>query len=128
MTARSPSTGGPPATRADSIIGPMPEFLKRVPGNTAPVRTAPVRKRRCKAWRTTPAMKKQAKRDAEKRERIAARPIVRRAVEAGADTLGKIRKATELETACVRAALRFYIRLRAIERNGKRYHMNGRRR
>ena len=105
--------------RPDSIIGELPAFLKRAPGDSKP---AP--KAQSTAWWKNPW----AKRDRQRRARLAARGDVRTAVERGADTMGKIRKATGLGRPTVRAALRFYTRARVIERRGRRYWMNGRRR
>ncbi|KKL53870.1 hypothetical protein LCGC14_2271120, partial [marine sediment metagenome] len=74
----------------DTIIPERPSFLDRSPGDTGLQRRS-----RRKAWRQTPAAKKQAVRDAKRRAREPARPIVLKAVEVGAETLQAIRKATE---------------------------------
>ncbi len=101
----------------------IPDFLQRTPGKA---RRAP---RPGKSWKTTPAMKAVAGRDAEKRAKIAARPVVCAAVEAGAETFGQIRKATGLDGPTIRSALRFYVnRQRYITKTGKRYSVAAQRR
>ncbi len=98
-------------------LGDIPDFLRRTPGKT---KRAP---QPCKSWKTTPAMKAVAARDAEKRAKIAARPAVCTAVEAGAETFGQIRKATGLDGPTIRSALRFYVnRQRYTTKTGRRYH------
>ena len=100
----------------------IPDFLRRTPGKT---------KRRQQSrtgWRITPAMKAVAQKDQAQREKIAARPIVPRAIEDGADTFGKIRKAAELPDPWIQSVLRFYVKERAILKTGKRYHATVRRR
>ncbi len=100
----------------------IPDFLRRTPDNIKP---AP---RPRTVWRVTPAMKATAQKDRERREKIAARPVVLQAVEAGADTFGKIRKATGLPNPWIQSALRFHMKERAILKTGKRYRVNARRR
>ena len=104
-TIPNPDTVAAMAARADEPfdIGNIPAFLRRTPSKTKPAR------RPRKSWKTTPAMKAVAARDAEKRARIAARPAVCAAVEAGAETFGQIRKATGLDGPTIRSALRFYV-------------------
>lgn len=99
------------------MIGERPQFLDRYLGDYS--RT---RKRR-KQWRQTPLMKNHAKKDALKREKIAARPVVYAAVKAGAETFQAIRTATGLDPVYILAALRFYINTaRAIRKDGRRYY------
>ena len=103
----------------DSIIPVRPSFLDRFPGDTGPVS----RPRR-KTWRTTPLARKQAVRDAKKREKIAARPTVYAAVKAGAETFQAIHKATGLDPTYIRSALRFYTNVsRALRKDGRRYFL-----
>ncbi len=118
----------------DTIIGPRPDFLDRTPGDVRPVR------RQRKGWKPTKAAKAAAARDREKRTQEAARPTVYAAVKAGADTLGKIRKALDPlwhlkgdiqrreHNKTIRAALRFYIKRHKrprIVRVDKRYYVEG---
>ena len=106
----------------DADLLAIPAFLVRVAGDTGPVR----RPRR-KAWRTTPAAKKQAVRDAKKRERDAARPVVFAAVKDGAETFQAIRKATGLGSSITHSALRHFVnKRRAIRKDGRRYFVVGR--
>ena len=67
-------------------------------------------------------MKVAAQKDLERREKIAARPLVLRAVEDGAETFGQVRKATDLSDPWIQSALRFHVKERAILKIGKRYH------
>ncbi len=118
----TPSTGPEPAPQycGDDPFGldDIPDFLRRTPGKT---RRSP---RPRKSWKTTPAMKAVAARDAEKRAKIAARPMVCAAVEAGAETFAQIRKATGLDGPTIRSALCFYVnRQRYITKTGRRYHV-----
>ncbi len=118
----TPTAGTEPASQYcdDDPFGldDIPDFLRRTPGKTKPVR------RPRKPWKTTPAMKAVAARDAEKRARIAARAVVCAAVEAGAETFGQIRKATGLDGPTIRSALRFYVnRQRYITKTGRHYHV-----
>lgn len=96
----------------------IPDFLRRTPGDTKPGR------RRRNVWRTTPAMKDAARQDRERREKIAGRPVVLQAVADGADTFGKIRKATSLPNPWIQSALRFHVKGHAILKTGKRYHID----
>ena len=96
-------------------IGNIPAFLRRTPGDTKPAG------RRRNVWCTTPAMKAAAQQDRERREKIAARPVVLQAIANGADTFGKIRRATSLPDPWIQSALRFHVRERAIVKAGKRY-------
>ena len=111
------SCGGDPFDLDD-----IPDFLRRAPGNA---KRAP---RPRNVWRPTPAMKVAAQEDRKRREKIAARPAVLQAVEAGADTFGKIRTATGLPDPWIQSALRFHIKERAILQTGKRYRVNAGRR
>ena len=103
-------------------IGNIPDFLRRTPGGTNP---AP---RPHNVWRMTPAMKAAAQKDQARREKIAARPIVLRAIEDGADTFGKIKKVTGLSDPWIQAALRFQVKECAILKTGKRYYATAQRR
>ena len=116
----TPSTAPEPASQfseADPCgLDDIPDFLRRSPGKT---------KRRQQSrtvWRVTPAMKIAAQKDQERREKIAARPVVLRAIEDGAETFGQIRKATDLSDAFIQAALRFHVKERAVLKTGKRYY------
>ncbi len=125
--ATPPSTDTEPAPQycADDPFGldNIPYFLRRTSGKTKR------RQQSRKSWKTTPAMKAVAARDAEKRAKIAARPAVCAAVEAGAETFGQIRKATGLDGPTIRSALRFYVnRQRHIVKTGRHYHVPVRRR
>ena len=100
----------------------IPTFLRRTPGDIKPVQ------RPRTVWHVTPAMKAAAQKDKERRQKIAARPIVLRAIEDGADTFGKVRKATSLPDPWIQAALRFHVKERAILETGKRYHATAQRR
>ncbi len=94
----------------------IPDFLRRSPSKT---------KRRPQSrtvWHVTPAMKAAAQKDQDRRQKIAAQPIVLQAIEDGADTFGQIRKATNLADPWIQAALRFHVKERAILKTGKRYH------
>ena len=104
-----------------SDIGNIPAFLVRVAGDTK-------LQRRTTTWRTTPAMKDAAQKDQARREKIAARPVVLRAIEDGAETFGQVRKATELPDPSIQAALRFHVKAHAILKDGKRYRATARRR
>lgn len=105
----------------DADLRDIPAFLMRVGGDVKPQRRP-----RHKVWRPTPLEKKQAQRDAKKREKIAARPTVYAAVKAGAETFQALRKATGLDPTYIRAALRFYIHnARAIQKDGCRYFVVG---
>ncbi len=64
-------------------------------------------------------------RDREKRDKIAVRSTVWKAVHAGADTLGKIRKTTDLSDPLIKSALRFHVKERVVLKNGKRYSTLG---
>ena len=103
----------------DTIIPERPSFLDRSPGDTGLQRRS-----RRKAWRQTPAAKKQAVRDAKRRAREQARPIVLKAVEVGVDmgrTFHGIRMSTRLDSNTIHSALRFLIKTRAIRKDGRRY-------
>ena len=100
----------------------IPDFLRRTPGKTKR------RQRPRKVWHVTPAMKAAAQKDQARRRRAAARPIVLRAIEDGADTFGKVRKATDLPGPFIQAALRFHAKERAILKTGKRYYATVQRR
>ena len=101
--------------------GNIPDFLRRSPGKTKR------RQQPRSVWRVTPAMKAAAQKDQARREKIAARPVVLRAIEAGAETFGKIRKATDLPDPWIQAALRFQVKEHAILKTGKRYYTTARR-
>ncbi len=105
----------------DPGIGEIPKFLIRDPN----IHTRSTPKRRQK-FRMTPIMKAAAARDSERRAKEAARWPVRDAIYAGADTLGKIRKVTGLETGHIRAALRVLCK-RDVDRVLRRYYPRGRR-
>ena len=75
-------------------------------------------------WRATPVMKAAAQKDQARREKIAARPVVLRVIEDGADTFGKIRNATGLSDPWIQSALRFHVKERAVLKTGKRYQAN----
>ena len=121
-------TAGPETASQYSEADPfgldnIPDFLRRTPGKTK--RSSRARK----VWHVTPAMKAVAGRDAEKRAKIAARPVVCAVVEAGAETFAQIRKVTGLDGPTIRSALRFYVnRQRYITKTGRRYHVLARRR
>ena len=100
----------------------IPDFLRRSPGKINPVR------RPSPVWHVTPAMKAAAQKDQDRRQKIAAQPIVLQAIEDGADTFGQIRKATNLADPWIQAALRFHVKERAILKTGKRYHATAQRR
>ncbi len=102
----------------DTNIGPMPAFLVR---DTRTTRRAP---RKRSPWQITKGMKEATRRERRRLEFEAARGPVLAAVRAGADTLGKIRKATGLETLAIKSALNHYIG-RRIRRVGKRYFLEG---
>ena len=116
----TPSTATEPASQysEDDPCGldDIPDFLRRTSGKTKPA-TRP-----SKTWRVTPAMKVAAQKDQARRQKAEARPVVLRAIEDGADTFGKIRKATDLSDPWIQTALRFHIKERAILKDGKRYH------
>ena len=129
MTSRETTTSTPDSEAAsqacsDDTFGldNIPDFLRRTPSKT---KRAP---RPRKVWHVTPAMKVAAQKDRERREKIAARPAVLQAVEAGADTFGKIRKATDLPGPFIQAVLRFHAKERAILKTGKRYYATVQRR
>ena len=113
------STGTEPAPQSygdDPFdIGNIPDFLRRSPGRTKRA-TRPRT-----VWHVTPAMKAAAQKDQERCEKIAARPVVLRAVEDGAETFGQIRKATGLSDPWIQSAIRFHVKERAILKTGKRY-------
>lgn len=121
----TPSTGTEPAPQTcggDPLdIGNIPDFLRRTPSKTKR------RQQPRSVWRMTPAMKAAAQKDQERREKNAARPVVLRAIEDGADTFGQIRKATDLPDAWIRSALRYHVNERAILKTGKHYHPSARR-
>ena len=118
-TIPTPDTVAAPQASGDDPFGldDMPDFLRRTPGKTERGRL----KRPRKIWHVTPAMKAAAQKDQERRQKIAARPVVLRAIEDGADTFGQIRKATGLSDAFIQAALRFHVKAHAILKDGKRY-------
>ncbi len=122
----TPSTTPEPASQysEDDPCGldDIPDFLRRSPGKT---------KRRQQprdTWRMTPAMKTAAQKDQARREKIAARPVVLRAVEDGAETFGKVRKATGLSDPWIQSAIRHHVKERAILKTGKRYYATAPRR
>ena len=100
----------------------IPAFLRRTPGDTKPVQ------RLRTVWHVTPVMKAAAQKDQERRQKIAARPVVLQAIADGAETFGQIRKATGLSDPWIQAALRFHVRERAVLKTGKRYHATAQRR
>ena len=122
----TPTTATEPASQygEDDPCGldDIPDFLRRSPGKTKR------RQQPRKAWRVTPTMKAAAQKDRKRREKDEARPVVLQAVEAGADTFGKVRKATGLSDPFVQSALRFHIKERVILKTGKRYHATAQRR
>ena len=122
----TPNTDPEPAPQycGDDPFGldDIPDFLRRTPNKT---------KRRQQprtAWHVTPAMKAAAQKDQDRRQKIAVQPIVLQAIEDGADTFGKVRKATNLADPWIQAALRFHVKERAILKTGKRYHATAQRR
>lgn len=72
-------------------------------------------------WTLTPAMQAQTAKDKINAERAAACEPVLLAVLDGQTTVGKIKKATGLETAMVQRALRTLIRKRAVAKMGRQY-------
>lgn len=104
-------------TNYDPAIGPLPTFLKRVPGDTG----RKMYTKRKTSWKPTKAMKQKASKDAAKRKVDADRPLVLKAIQDGADTFGKIQKATSLEHKTIWKAIRFYIKHRYILKTGRRY-------
>ncbi len=104
-------------TKHDPAIGPLPKFLERKPGDTG----RKMRAQRKAPWEPTKVMREVAEKDAAKRQIDADRPLVLAAVKGGADTMGKIRKATGLETATINKALRYYVKARYIHKSGRRY-------
>ncbi len=114
ITATEPA----PQYREDDPFGldDIPDFLRRTRGKIKPVQQPRT------VWHVTPAMKAAVQKDRERREKIAARPAVLRAIEDGADTFGKVRMATDLSDAFIQAALRFHVKERAILKAGKRYY------
>ncbi len=97
-------------------IGPLPKFLERTHGNTNKMSA-----KRKAPWKPTKAMKSAAKKDSAKRKVEADRPLVLKAIKEGADTFGKIQKATSLEQKTIWKALRYYIKHRYILKSGRRY-------
>ncbi len=104
-------------TKHDPAIGPLPKFLERKPGDTG----RKMRAQRKVPWKPTKVMREVAEKDAAKRQIDADRPMVLAAVRDGADTFGKIRKITGLETATINKALKYYIKHRYIIKTGRRY-------
>ncbi len=104
-------------TKHDPTIGPLPKFLKRKPGDTGRKMYA----KRKVPWKPTKAMKEAAEKDTAKRQIEADRPKVLAAIKDGADTFGKIRKATGLETKTINKALRHYLKNRYVFKIGRRY-------
>ena len=123
-TIPSTDTETAPQSCGDDPFGlaNIPDFLRRTPGK---IKRAPQPRT---VWRATPAMKATAQKDRERREKIAARPAVLQAVEAGADTFGKIRTATGLSDPWLQSALRFHVKERTILKTGKRYYATAQRR
>ena len=123
-TTPTPDTVVAPQSSGDDPFGldDIPDFLRRTSGKTKPA-TRPR-----KTWRVTPAMKVAAQKDQARRQKAEARPVVLRAIEDGADTFGKVRKATGLPDPCIQAALRFHVKAHAILKTGKRYHATAQRR
>ena len=96
----------------------IPDFLVRTPDNTPkPTRLANSWPR----WTTTPAMKAQAAKTKIKAEKAAACEPVLLAVLDGQTTVGKIKKATELDTKMIQQALRALIKRRAVAKLGRQY-------
>ncbi len=104
-------------TKHDPAIGPLPTFLKRTEGDTGRKMAA----KRKAPWKPTKVMRKVAKKDAAKRKVEADRPKVLAAIKDGADTFGKIQKATGLESKTIWKAMRYYIKHRYITKTGRRY-------
>ncbi len=94
----------------------IPDFLKRTAANTPEVLPPPPMK-----WLDSPAVKKQLAKDAKRKARSEARTPVLLAIYDGADTVGKIRKKLELETAVVQAALRYLMKMHKVAKVGRRY-------
>ncbi len=104
-------------SKHDPDIGPLPKFLKRTKGDTG----RKMHTKRKAPWKPTDAMKSAAKKDAAKRKVETDRPLVLKAIKEGADTFGKIQKATSLEQKTIWKALRYYIKHRYIFKTGRRY-------
>ncbi len=104
-------------TKHDPAIGPLPKFLERTKGDTGRKMYA----KRKAPWKPTKAMREASEKTEAKRKVEGGRPLVLAAIKDGADTFGKIRKATGLETATINKALKYYIKARYIIKAGRRY-------
>ena len=101
----------------DADLLAIPAFLVRVADDVKPQRSP-----RRTVWRPTPLERKQAQRDARKRERDAARPVVFAAIKDGAETFQAIRKATGLGSSITHSALRHFVnKRRTIRKIDRRY-------
>ncbi len=89
-------------TKHDPAIGPMPKFLERKPGDTGRKMSAKSKE----PWKPTKAMREASEKTEAKRKVEGDRPMVLAAVKDGAETFGKIRKTTGLETATIIKALK----------------------
>ncbi len=101
----------------EPAIGPLPKFLERKPGDTG----RKMRAQRKAPWKPTKVMREASEKTEAKRQIDADRPLVLAAVKDGADTFGKIRKATGLETKTINKALRHYLKNRYVFKIGRRY-------
>lgn len=72
-------------------------------------------------WQMTPAMEAQIEKDRVKAKKVAACTPVLLAILDGQSTVGKIKKATGLETKLVQQALLMLIRKRAVAKLGRQY-------
>ncbi len=95
----------------------IPDFLVRTAENTPKVRFGANPWK----WQMTQAMQTQIDKDKIKTEKAAACEPVLLAVLDGQTTVGKIKKATGLETALVQQALRALIKRRAVAKLGRQY-------
>ena len=123
-TTPYPDTETAPQSCGDDPFGldDIPDFLRRTSSKTKRAR------RPRKIWHVTATMKAAAQKDQERRQKIAARPVVLQAIADGAEMFGQIRKATDLSDPWIQAALRFHVRERAVLKTGKRYHATAQRR
>jgi hypothetical protein len=94
----------------------VPAFLRRTRENTP--KAPPLKPVK---WEMPDSVKKQMARKAKRKAREDARRPVLWAVQGGADTVGKIRKVTELETSIVQGALKHLIKVRQVAKVGRRY-------
>ncbi len=98
----------------------IPAFLIRKPGDVRTVFSVP---EECKRTAFGPIAQANIKRLNKVAAREKARGTVLKAIKAGADTFGKIRKATGIEDdGLIRSALRRYINNGRVEQNGRRYY------